>query len=311
MVHPFLPAKHFRRTNGRPIDLIVIHTMEASEKGTTAENVARFFHTTTKEVSAHYCIDNNSIVQCVRDVDVAFAAPGANRNGLQFEHAGFAHQTAAEWEDHFSVAMLGLSAKLAAEKVQQFNIPMHWLSPQELKQGKRGFTSHANVTEAFKLSTHTDPGKHFPVNRYLSMVQAVMGHPTGGDPSPGGPSAHPILRRGAEGEAVRHLQRLLGGLLPDGDFGPITEARVKDLQARMRLEVTGICDATIWTHVHPLLRQGDSGLAVQEIQNILPPLLADGDFGPKTAAAVQVFQQHKGLAADGIVGPETWAALLQ
>lgn len=40
------------------------------------------------------------------------------------------------------------------------------------------------------------------------------------------------------------------------------------------------------------------------------PVAVDGIFGPNTEAAVKAFQQSKGLAADGIVGPQTWPKLV-
>ncbi len=37
----------------------------------------------------------------------------------------------------------------------------------------------------------------------------------------------------------------------------------------------------------------------------------DGDFGPKTTAAVKAYQKMRGLPADGVVGPRTWASILK
>lgn len=63
----------------------------------------------------------------------------------------------------------------------------------------------------------------------------------------------------------------------------------------------------------PTLSRGASGSAVSELQTLLKSkgisVSVDGDFGPKTQAAVKQFQNAKGLTADGIVGPKTWAAL--
>lgn len=61
---------------------------------------------------------------------------------------------------------------------------------------------------------------------------------------------------------------------------------------------------------HPTVQQGSSGAAVQQVQAAVGATPVDGKFGPGTKAKVQAFQAAHGLAADGIVGPKTWAAIL-
>lgn len=56
------------------------------------------------------------------------------------------------------------------------------------------------------------------------------------------------------------------------------------------------------------LQQGMEGDDVKALQRKLG-VTADGDFGPKTKAAVVKFQKANKLTADGIVGPKTRAAL--
>jgi len=67
----------------------------------------------------------------------------------------------------------------------------------------------------------------------------------------------------------------------------------------------------------PILNQngyssGDvTSRAVQYLLNAHGATLAvDGIFGPKTAAAVRSFQRSHGLVVDGVVGDQTWPALL-
>lgn len=65
----------------------------------------------------------------------------------------------------------------------------------------------------------------------------------------------------------------------------------------------------------PLLAQGSRGETVRLVQAALTGLgynagAADGIFGVNTAAAVKRFQAAGGLAADGIVGRDTWRRLL-
>ncbi|HRN50693.1 MAG TPA: peptidoglycan-binding protein [Anaerolineales bacterium] len=64
----------------------------------------------------------------------------------------------------------------------------------------------------------------------------------------------------------------------------------------------------------PLFRNGDSGPEVYAIQYLLRAhghnLTPDGQFGPMTRQRVIAFQGAAGLPADGIVGPQTWVALI-
>src|SRR3954469_23155579 len=57
-----------------------------------------------------------------------------------------------------------------------------------------------------------------------------------------------------------------------------------------------------------LLKRGSRGPAVATLQSQLG-IAADGVFGPQTAAAVRAFQARNGLVVDGIVGPQTFGAL--
>ena len=65
-----------------------------------------------------------------------------------------------------------------------------------------------------------------------------------------------------------------------------------------------------------LIRRGARGAAVRDIQERLkravdPALPIDGVFGDDTYRVVRHFQRERGLAADGIVGPETWRELIE
>ena len=106
---------------------------------------------------------------------IAWHAPGANGNGIGIEHAGYAKQTEAQWLDAYGMDMLRRSAELVAHICKRWNIPVVRLTPELVKAGRRGICGHWDVTQAFRKSTHTDPGPNFPWTRYMAMVAEAMG----------------------------------------------------------------------------------------------------------------------------------------
>ena len=63
----------------------------------------------------------------------------------------------------------------------------------------------------------------------------------------------------------------------------------------------------------PIVREGAAGQAVRNLQGLLNAhgveVVIDGDFGPRTLAAVKAKQAAWGIDVDGIVGLATWTAL--
>lgn len=172
-IWPFVQAKNFGAKRTAPVRLIVIHTPEWPESASGAEAVARYFHDDPDDrpASCHITADNDSIVQCVKDSYVAYAAPGANHDGIQIELTGFAGQTKIQWRDKFSLAALSLAADATAQYCLKYNLPPIKLTDQQLRDGARGIVGHDQVTRIYRKSDHTDPGTNFPWMRFIMYVK--------------------------------------------------------------------------------------------------------------------------------------------
>lgn len=136
---------------------------------------------------------------------------------------------------------------------------------------------------------------------------------TGGAPMPPDDG---MLRRGSSGAAVRELQSGLNevirsGLVIDGDFGPATEAALRDFQSRYGLTVDGVYGPVSAAKMRAALEGETTPPAPTPRPPEVAPLVVDGSFGPKTAAALQRALNRRGasLVVDGAFGPLTRRAL--
>lgn len=153
------------------------------------------------------------------------------------------------------------------------------------------------------------------------------------------PLNKPILKLGAQGEAVKDLQKLLfqyhvfvyldnkgacvfpGEEVIDGIFGALTTDAVKLFQNQMFLTHDGIVGDSTWKSLYkgapvglPVLKKGSQGDLVNLIQERMSlegyyKGIIDGNFGAGTETAVKALQKRAGLTTDGAVGDKTWASL--
>jgi hypothetical protein len=172
------------------------------------------------------------------------------------------------------------------------------------------------IREVAKAGYATDPDY---ATKIISLMKkyGLYRFDAGGSTPPS--SSWPVLRQGSSGYRVTALQQLLtaGGHIvsADGAFGSRTKTAVIGYQRSRGLAADGIAGAKTWTKLTaPTVRSGSTGAAVRAAQSALRgrgyAVNVDGAFGAKTKAAVVAFQKKSGLAADGIVGPKTWQALV-
>ena len=142
------------------------------------------------------------------------------------------------------------------------------------------------------------------------------------------PGRHPQLAIGDQGTAVRTLQRALvraGQTVDiDGIFRQKTWLAVRALQRAAGLDADGIVGPDTWAALPaapmPLLRPGSKGETVAALQRALTrhasgrwnitPRAVTGIFDHTTSEAVQAFQRWNGIASDGLVGHQTWTAVV-
>jgi hypothetical protein len=184
----FLQSKNFVAGRKHPIIWIVIHTMEIDETDHTAEDLAGTYATGKNEVAVHYCIDNTSVIQCVRDADTGRgilvtdtghpAGATGNEISISVEHAGWAANSAATWADDYHQSMLKMSAKLVGVRCKQYGLQRKRLSIAEINGGQSGIVSHGDIYSAYtEGDVRTDPGPNFPWTQYIGWVKDAAGDP--------------------------------------------------------------------------------------------------------------------------------------
>ncbi|KAA3642965.1 MAG: hypothetical protein DWQ07_20800 [Chloroflexi bacterium] len=132
----------------------------------------------------------------------------------------------------------------------------------------------------------------------------------------------PIFKLNDSGPEVYAIKALLRAhgynlLVANDKFNHLTRNKVIAFQTDKGIAVDGIVGPETWNQLIKgmTIEEGDTGFEVRALQHLLAEkwdydIAIDGDFGPLTEGAVISFQTSKYLLVDGIVGKQTWQALI-
>jgi hypothetical protein len=149
----WITSPNFNTMSRKPPDVqvIVIHTTQG-----TYLSAINWFEATASQVSAHYVISKTGeITQMVLEKDKAWHVGSANGYTIGIEHEGMIDDPAWVTEP-----MLDASAQLCCYLLKKWQLPA-------TKEHIKGHVELPN-------QTHTDPGKYWPWDTYLTKVQACM-----------------------------------------------------------------------------------------------------------------------------------------
>lgn len=256
------PNRYHPRGLGTP-RWIAIHTQEATG---SARTLGQFLANPASQVSYHAVVDDREILKIVAEDDAPWAAAGANKYAFHVCGAGtYAGWSRGKWLEadvsdgrNEDLELTNL-AKVVAWWCQKYGIPAQWIGGNGIPWGRDGICGHQDF--GTWGGGHHDPGPNFPKDELLRRVTALL---AGTKPPPlpppqpvAAPSTDPgkfagvLLYRGRpqnDPALVKAVQRRLkrayasyaGHLEVDGDYGPQTEAAVREFQRRSGLVADGI-----------------------------------------------------------------------
>jgi N-acetylmuramoyl-L-alanine amidase CwlA len=166
------PAARTTAGDNKPINRIVIHSTVSPCKAGQARKTADYFRSSNARGSAHYATDPAEAVQIVFDSVIAWHAP-PNRHSIGVEMCEFPAPDKRRWRDAEHKAMFRVTVKLVAGLCVAYDVPPWYVGRLGLLAGRRGITTHADVSKAFKQSTHWDPGG-WPRLAFMRAVRAEV-----------------------------------------------------------------------------------------------------------------------------------------
>ncbi|PSQ47515.1 hypothetical protein BRD15_07015 [Halobacteriales archaeon SW_6_65_15] len=172
------------------------------------------------------------------------------------------------------------------------------------------------------MNTHyaTDSNWDSKIRDIMNQLASHIDYDDGG--GGGGSYSWPTYSYGDQEEAVYSIQYLLeqhGYSLQyhDGIYGSEVQNTVEQFQSSKGLYVDGVVGPNTWEELYVTVwdANDDPWWATYGAQHHLRygqgyDISVDGYYGPETENATKDFQSNAGITVDGIIGHDTWQALM-
>lgn len=263
-----IPSPNQSSRGGSAVRLIVLHTSEGASSYTS---LGSFFQNPSSGVSSHVGIDDtaNTVGEYVPRSAKAWTAANANPVAVQAEIC--TPSGGYLWTTaqwNTHPNMLANISQWIAEEAAALGIPIVKLTASQAQGGSAGVCQHRDLGSWG--GGHVDCGDGLPIDSIISVAKGGSATPA---PQPPGPTPAP----------------------PAGTPPPWPYAQSDYLgQPSSDPHCHSDGDAVTTWQTQMTLR----GWSID----------ADGLYGPQSASVCRGFQQEKGLDADGLCGPATWAA---
>lgn len=262
------------RPRGLPMPRwIVIHTSESNSR---ALDLAKYCE--RAEVSYNRIVDDRDLITTVADGDAPWAAMNANKYGLHVcASSSFASWSRDKWLDP-EIGADGIDeadqlhniARVVAFWVSQYDIPNIYIGGKATPPwGADGICGHRDL--GAWGGGHSDPGLNFPWNELTRQVTELIT----GDEQPPLVQLPPVVVPGTSPD--KYADWMIWRGKPSGN----DPDRVERVQRRLKTAYASY----------------GGGLAI------------DRDYSWSDEMVVREFQKRSRLVVDGIVGPNTAAAL--
>lgn len=158
--------------HGARIRGVVLHTTESHNRAgrSDVDSIHAWFDNPNSDASSHVIIDREGhSTTCVADARKAWTCAAYNSWTLNIELIGFASYTADVWADYEDG--IKKAAKFGAYWSRKYDIPIRdgQCDNRYAAITSPGFFTHSDFGSAG--GGHTDPGKAFPMARYLRAVR--------------------------------------------------------------------------------------------------------------------------------------------